>query len=151
MKLTVIRGLPGSGKTTYANDNFRAVKLQLDMLRIRNGQYIYDRSQVQFLLMRLYHLIGQVLLSRCDVVVVNTFIKKQQINQIKKLADMYGVQFQVITLKNNFGSTLVIPEKDIVRMKNNWQDYSEQKIIGSEYIEHKQIKQKTNAVVINQD
>ena len=47
MKLTIIRGLPGSGKSTYAKKNYNCLILEQDMFFIRNGQYCYNANSIR--------------------------------------------------------------------------------------------------------
>jgi predicted kinase len=141
MKLTIIRGLPGSGKTTYANSKYRAIKLEMDMFRIKSGQYIYSHSRNKDIAKYTFNLAKQILSDGIDVVVNSTFTKNSYIQPYIELAKELNAEIEIIHLDNNFGSTLQIDDEVIQRMKHDWEKCENETIIQAPYNIHKQIKE----------
>lgn len=74
--LTVVRGVPGSGKTTYAKKNFRCLILEQDMFHERNGVYQWSGAGMRDAVKWCVKTTRDALRLGMDVCVVNTFTKR---------------------------------------------------------------------------
>lgn len=117
-KLILMRGLPGSGKSTRAKALSDYVHIEADMYFIHKGRYVFDRK-------RLSHahdwclLTTNILLnSGISVVVANTFTQQWEMAPYKAL----GFQTEVIVCRDNFGSIHNVPQTAIEAMKARWEE-----------------------------
>lgn len=115
--LILIRGLPGSGKSTMAKRLTDYVHVESDMFwgpkykfNIRYIEYAYQWCLTE----TLRHLIlGH------KVVVADTF------TTIKEMAPYFalGVPVEVITATGEYGTIHNVPEEVIQQMKDRWEEY----------------------------
>lgn len=134
MKLILVRGLPGSGKTTYVNRNFptRYIHLEADHFRTDcRGHYLYDPAK-NGICHRLCQDYAEMALSQGkDVVISNTFTTIKEMQYYISLASAYGADLRVITCRGKFQNVHDVPEKAMEAMRKRWQDYP-----GEEFIDH---------------
>lgn len=100
MKLIMTRGLPASGKTTWAKEqveagNGRVKRVNKDDLRemIDNRKYSQDR-EAKILLAR-DALVKVFLGQNCDVIVDDTGFNEKHEQQLRKIAVAYGADFEI--------------------------------------------------------
>lgn len=109
-KLIIIRGLPGSGKTTYAKNMVleeqaagqSAVYLEEEMFFAKTHQKFHDAAQ---LTISGEWLNGQIAenLKYLDVVIVsNVCPSKSRLEEFKALADRENAEFEVYRLKTHW-------------------------------------------------
>ena len=119
--LTLIRGLPGSGKTTFAK-TFKAIHLEADMYFIdQQGNYNFDP-----LLLKEAH---QWCLQQCeqylekgeDVVVANTFVKHWEMQAYRQLAKTFRARLTIKICTGNYKNTHGVTPQTIDKMVKNWQ------------------------------
>lgn len=119
--LTLIRGLPGSGKTTFAK-TFRVVHLEADMyFTDPQGNYNFDP-----LLLKDAHLwcLQQSELhikNGENVVVANTFVRQWEMQAYRQLAKTYNARLTVKTCIGKYKNTHGVTQQTIDKMKKNWQ------------------------------
>lgn len=132
--LFLVRGLPGSGKSTFAKtlsdticeaDSFFMTK-EVDGKVVRHaedGEYFFDHK-----------LIGrahQECQNKCEslmqsdeqtVVVSNTFTTPSEMKPYYKLAEKYGYRVTSLVVENRHGGSTIhdVPEKTIERMRNRF-------------------------------
>ena len=118
--LTLIRGIPGSGKTTTAK-KMEGAHIEADMFFEKNGEYCFEggkirdahawcRSQV------MYHLNQNK-----SVVVSNSFVKIEEMKPYVELSKKYGALLQVIECVGNYKSVHEVPDSTIEHMRRNWE------------------------------
>jgi predicted kinase len=127
--LFLIRGLPGSGKTTLAQElvyfpDSKMKHFETDMFfEDVNGKYTYDRAnievahdwcknQAQFYLERGW-----------DVVVSNTFVCLWEMQPYFDMAEKLGIKVHVLECKGEYESVHKVPQQTIDRMKEKWEEY----------------------------
>ncbi len=138
-KITILRGLPGSGKTTLARQIARetgAVHLETDQYLAwragradwQNGEY--SRSDVdahyrEWITEAIAWMLEQTesnLLSGKSVVLAGVFSKRSSLQPYVSLAQKYGAELEVITLSTCYGSVHDIPEDVLERMRASFED-----------------------------
>jgi tRNA uridine 5-carbamoylmethylation protein Kti12 len=118
--LIIIRGLPGSGKSTFANRYWRHV-VEADDFFMSDNQYHFNTA---FLNQAHAYCADKaiLLLSKgLHVCVANTFVTANQILRYKLLADAVKTEFKVYKMEYNFQSIHNVPGEVINRMKSAWQ------------------------------
>lgn len=103
--VVILRGIPGSGKTTLADDiatKFCILHCSADTYRLVDGQYIYrpeDNSKAHALCMRAYIEGVQSYKDRDAVIVVdNTNINLIEMTPYLAVANVYGWDVVIVTL-----------------------------------------------------
>lgn len=127
MKISIIRGLPGSGKSTLGRKisaESGAVLLEQDMFRIRDGAYVFnskDRVKEAFLkTLRTFAQFG------ADIVVTGVFATCKSIEEVLSACRCprgSDKTVSVIHCANNFGTTHGVPEEVIRSMRDSWEDW----------------------------
>lgn len=121
--LTIIRGIPGSGKSTYAKNHYHCLHLENDMFHIHNGKYEFDTKVQKKAVEWCMTMCDNALANGLDVVVSNTFTKKAFIDAYKKIAEKYDANFEVIRCTGNYQNLHNVPKFVFENMKNNFEDY----------------------------
>lgn len=123
-KLYIIRGLPGSGKSTFAKKLLQEGKVQQhlevdEFMTDENGDYKFDPNILQKchqqcqMWVKYYLDLGQ------SVVVSNTFTRKWEILMYTKM----GVEFEVIEMSGNYQNVRNVPDHVIRQMKERWEPW----------------------------
>lgn len=129
-KCTLIRGLPGAGKTTYAKKNFSCIILEQDMYFQRDGKYQYSKDKMPEAVNWCKGMAKTCLSKNLDVCVVNTFTRKSFIAQYKTLADTLGAEFEVLRLNSQYGSVHNVPEQVMKSMAQGFEDWIGEKTVS---------------------
>ena len=121
MKLTLIRGLPGSGKTTLAKQ-LGVLHVEADMYFMRDGKYQFDRAKIGFAHDWCAAVAEKALSAGMDVVVANTFVQHWEMKKYLALAGVYGAEVEVIVAIGSYESVHAVPAEVIERMRAKWED-----------------------------
>lgn len=121
--LYLIRGIPGSGKSTLGKALASAVggcHVEADMWFSRNGAYEYDKTQIE----NAHHWCQEQALNAlrigADTVVSNTF---SRIWEMKPYLNM-GYPVVVIECRGRWKNIHDCPEPSVQRMLDRWEPYA---------------------------
>jgi len=124
--LLVIRGLPGSGKTTtakvIAGEKYSCFAAD-DYFYDKEGIYKFDFTKLGIAHKTCFDKTEQALQQREDIVLVhNTFVKEREINPYKKLAEKYNYKFISLVAENRHGNGSVhrVPQTTLDKMLENF-------------------------------
>ncbi len=116
-EIILIRGLPGSGKTTIAKQMRGYIHLEADMFFEVDGDYIFDSAKVKDAHNWCVASAKAALDNGHNVVVSNTFAKIWEMERYTKL----GYPFKVIEAKGTWVNVHGVPEDKIEMMKVRWE------------------------------
>lgn len=126
MTLTLIRGLPGAGKDTYAAEMLDARCVTADsffVVKTPCGRPPYDYSAK---LLRYAHTycqgqVARLLFLRNKVCVANTFSQAWEMALYRDMAFDFGVKLNIVELYTQFESTHNVPQRIIDQMRERWE------------------------------
>ncbi|MBS9993453.1 MULTISPECIES: AAA family ATPase [Vibrio] len=125
-KVTLIRGIPGSGKTTMAID-MDATLVETDQFFVdKDGEYRHDRRFIKDAHAWCQMEMKRLLLAGNDVVVANTFIKKWEIVGYLKVVQSLGLELdiEVLEAKGEYPNVHGVPEDIVCRMKEQYEQFA---------------------------
>jgi predicted kinase len=130
--LTLVRGLPGSGKTTFANFiwNEYAICEADKFFYDSEGHYLFDASKLR----EAHNWCKDEVETRMkdnelnpqyypEIVVSNTFTQEWEMEEYFKLAEKYGYMVFTVVVENRHGGVNQhgVPEEKLVQMKNRFE------------------------------
>ncbi|WP_093271114.1 ATP-binding protein [Vibrio xiamenensis] len=122
-KLILIRGLPGSGKSTQAQ-SLGLTHYEADMYFVdAQGQYRFCADQLPNAHRWCQTEVERSLAAGESVVVANTFVQRWEIKPYAKLAKRYGVSLEVRECSGQFNNIHGVSDETIQNMKKRWQTW----------------------------
>ena len=118
--ITLIRGLPGVGKTTTAL-KMNAKHVEADMFFDKNGKYCFEGRKIKDAHIWCQSQAKYHLNQGEDVVVSNTFVKIDELKPYIDASKVYGASLQIIEFKKNYKNTHNVPDSTIAMMRRNWE------------------------------
>lgn len=125
VKLFVIRGVSGSGKTTYAKTIYPELPLvEADDYRMVNGEYVFKVEETTLVHKKAQKRILELLLEGKNVVVANTFTRKWELDSYLTFLKEGGVEPEVkITRLNTlYENVHGVPSEVVTSMKERFED-----------------------------
>lgn len=124
--LYLIRGLPGSGKTTLAyelSDVWGASHYEADDFFIDdNGIYRYNKELIGAAHAHCIAMAGTAMLNnQPDIIVSNTFTTLKEMEVYFQLAKKHGYIVSVILMQSEFISTHNVPAATLEKMKGRFE------------------------------
>lgn len=139
MRLTIIRGLPGTGKSTYASDlalETGALFVEADMFRVRDGRYRFDMDELPLCISAANAVMRKAAKLGADVIVAGVFTKTSHIDDIIKqcrnVAPGGRVEVRVVRMCKVYGTIHPMPKHVIDRMALQFHPYEGEERIDDE-------------------
>lgn len=122
LKLILIRGLPGSGKSTRAR-SLDAFHVEADMYFVNSdGDYCFDPALLPKAHEWCQNRAEDALKQGNDVVVSNTFVKRWEMKAYRNMARRHGAELVIEVCREQYGNIHGVPESVVKRMKKEWQE-----------------------------
>ena len=122
-QLILIRGLPGSGKTTLATSlDARFRHFEADQFFETEDGYNFIPSKIGHAHEWCQRMVKGCLEDGLDVVVANTFTTKKELQPYLDMADQSGIIPNIVTCNGKFGSIHDVPLHTIIKMEDRWED-----------------------------
>jgi predicted kinase len=125
MELIIVRGLPGSGKSTFSK-SLGGEHIEADMFFVdkETGEYKFDATKLKYA----HNWCGDVVETWMEdglkkIVVSNTFTQEWEMEEYYKLAEKYGYMVFSIIVENRHGGINEhnVPEEKLEQMKHRFQ------------------------------
>lgn len=130
--LYIIRGLPGSGKTTLAQNMIRAfakhgggtfVHAEADQFFTRpDGEYEFRREMLKDAHAYCQGKVFDALQNGVELVIVsNTFVKKWEMQPYIDMANNLKIEYGILCANGNYQNVHGVPDETIARMRATWE------------------------------
>lgn len=129
MVLTIIRGLPGSGKSTKAAA-LGCFHVESDMYCIHNGIYKWAEDTVLGSLDFRYKMVDNAMKFGCDIVVTGTFPTISELSVFVDLGKSYGYTVNVCKCVGSYVSLHKPPLNFIKKLNDIWENFSGEIILN---------------------
>jgi predicted kinase len=120
----LVRGIPGSGKTTFAR-TLEGLHIEADMyFTDENGVYTFEPTKIKDAHKWCNDLVEEWMREEQDKIVVsNTFTQEWEMENYYKLAEQYGYRVTSIIVENRHNGVNEhgVPEDKIEIMKNRFE------------------------------
>ena len=117
-EIVLIRGIPGSGKSTIAKEEYPDhVLCEANQYFTRRGRWLYNHKRVKNAHAWCQRKALSELEKGNNIVVANTFIR---LWELKPYFDM-GYPVKIVVAKGNYRNWHNVPEKVVERMKHNYE------------------------------
>lgn len=130
--LILVRGLPGSGKTTFSNkiktflesNGVDCVHLETDQYFMIGDEYVFDKTKLGENHKRCQKDTKKHLLNGKWVIVANTFTTYEELKPYLQIARSCNVPFCIIEMGYIYESVHNVPEEAMTRMLKRYEDSS---------------------------
>ena len=121
-ELILLRGIPGSGKSTFAKMICNQ-HVEADMYFMQDGEYKFDASKLKQAHEWCRTKTEDWMKKRYNVVVSNTFTMEWEMDTYYELAKEYGYQVHSLIMENRHGgvNSHDVPEDKLQAMKNRFE------------------------------
>ena len=125
--LYIIRGVPGSGKSTIAKTMVASGDIdcffEVDMFFELGGSYSFDRSKISQAHAWCQDQVRAAIARGQRVAVSNTFVKRWEAKAYFDMAAEAGIEVVVITAKGRYDNVHGVPPEVVERMLANWEHF----------------------------
>ena len=130
-RLVLVRGLPGSDKSTYAKSYFVGhIHLEADMYFIQSdGSYDWTADRLGKAHNWCFETAKIMLNNGYDVVVSNTFTTLKELNPYIELANQNDIQYAVFRMTSEYNSIHNVPQIVIEKMRIRFEDYEQEVMV----------------------
>ena len=122
-KMILVRGLPGSGKSTVAHSlvGFDFFHYETDQFWMVDGEYKFDMSRIKEAHQWCQDEVRKCLTNGFSPIVSNTFTTQKEMMPYFQMAKVFGISPQVILCQGQFGNIHNVPTDALVRMAERFE------------------------------
>jgi len=122
-RLILIRGLPGSGKSTMARAMEDRRHFEADMFfEDANGVYNYDREKIKDAHEWCQRETFNALANGNPVVVSNTFTRVSEMRSYFEMAKRFNIEVRVIVADGTWQNVHGVPDVVVDKMRQRWEE-----------------------------
>ena len=120
--LYIVRGLPGSGKSSLAKKITELVYSADDFFTNKKGKYNFNAKLLGKAHEWCWGKVRDAMFIGANAVAVaNTFTQAWEAERYYQIAEEYGYSVFVIECQNDFGNVHDVPQESIDAMKERWE------------------------------
>ena len=120
--LYIVRGLPGSGKSSLAKKVTELVYSADDFFTNKKGEYNFNAKLLGKAHEWCWGKVRDAMFIGANAVAVaNTFTQAWEAEKYYQIAEEYGYSVFVIECQNDFGNVHDVPQESIDAMKKRWE------------------------------
>lgn len=123
--LYIIRGLPGSGKSTLGALLAPGARFEADDYFMLSGEYVFEPAELaeahEYCRLSVKMAMSKGVKS---IAVCNVFAKFDHMRPYMTMAARFDYSVHVIECQSNFGSVHEVPEHTIQRMRAEWESFT---------------------------
>jgi predicted kinase len=124
----IVRGTPGSGKSTYAK-KLGIYHLEADFYHMVDGVYSWNPNKVKHANHWCKSMANTAMMNGMDLVVSNTFTRLFEFHEYLELAKSYGYKVKVIRCTGEYGNIHNVPKKTLDDMKTRFENYEGEELV----------------------
>lgn len=125
--LLIIRGTPGSGKSTYAEKLAQmksgTLHLENDMYLMHDGKYVWTPTAAKEASRQCFDDTVAALKDGHDVIVSNVFVTRSSVLRYVNAAKEIGAKVKVLRMAHDYGNVHSVPPNVLDSMKAGFQDF----------------------------
>lgn len=126
-KVYLLRGLPGSGKTTYAQDVLKAdIIIEADDYFNRGGAYRFNAAQLPQAHANAQERFREAISDPANadktIAACNTFSRRWELAPYMTACNRAGVRFTVLRMEGDFQSVHNVPQTALDNMRRRFED-----------------------------
>lgn len=129
--LYLVRGVPGSGKSTYVQENLSGfLWYEADMYFIRpDGRYEFNPRFIKDAHNWCRSRVVAAMANKQGVVVSNTFTRKWEMKEYLQMAEDFGYNVEVIRCTGYYQNVHGVPDNKVQEMRDRFEDFEGEKIV----------------------
>lgn len=127
--LSIVRGLPASGKSTFAK-SLNCLHLEADMFFMVNGGYRYDAKRVEEAHRWCQGIARHALSMGCDVVVSNTFTRAWELEVYLSMASVFKCEVGIYRTTGSYIGLHNVPAEVVEAMRSRFENVANEIILG---------------------
>ena len=127
MKVIIMRGLPGSGKSTYIKNNFpNALVCSADHFFEKDGEYNFNPAKLPDAHKACMRTFIKYLSAEAPLIIVdNTNTQLWELSPYVSVAEAFGAEVEILHVKSDVNTCIDrnvhgVPEKSIKAMNERW-------------------------------
>lgn len=130
--LYLVRGLPGSGKTTFVKQHLQKIDpkikhFEADMFFEREGKYEYNPKMIKNAHEWCLEQTKKALLEGHSVAVSNTFTQQWEMQPYTELAKNLNIELKIIKADGRFKNIHGVPNEVLDKMEKRWENVEKEK------------------------
>lgn len=125
-KLLIIRGTPGSGKSTAAkklSEQFNVAHFENDEYLMHDGKYIWTPEDAKEAARKCFEDTIAELRSGRDAIVSNVFVTRRAVDKYANAAKRIGAKVMIMRMSHDYGNVHDVPAGTLKSMKDHFEDY----------------------------
>lgn len=126
--LYIVRGLPGSGKSTFAK-TFNCLHVEADNFHMVDGEYNWKPENVSKAHKWCTDMVINAMSVGMDVAVSNTFTQKWELDKYLELAKINRYEIKIFRCTRDYGNVHSVPEEALKKMAERFEDIEGEELI----------------------
>ena len=128
--LWLVRGLPGSGKSTWVKNNLSGIyHLEADMYFVRDGEYRFNQEKIKEAHELTIKLASLIMAQGADLAVSNTFSRILEMEPYLEMAKKFGYAVRVVRMTASYGNVHGVPDEIVKKMSERFEDFRGEEVI----------------------